>query len=113
MGTDMVTIVVALIAAAASVASAFIAAHSGAVAKRREEEQQSYQEERMKQEFERQKMDEAVHQGIFAVLDAMDITLISLQGGHLNGNVEKAREEVEEARRDFIATRSKALSKFL
>lgn len=109
----METLAAALVAACASIVSALIAARASRSADAAKAEQESYQQARLEQERERRYIDEATAQGMIAVLDAVDVSLVALQGGHLDGNVEEARAGIKDARTLYAQTRSKAISRLL
>lgn len=52
----------------------------------------------------------ALLKGTAAALQANDISLVSLQHGHLNGNVEEARKLVDEARTGLEDAQRKAVA---
>ena len=60
-------------------------------------------------EHEESMMYEAIIAGIMASLKASDVSLIALQGGHLNGNVEDARKDVDSAIERMEETQRKAI----
>ena len=64
---------------------------------------------REQQHKERQCLDEAVLKGIDASLAANEISLIALQHGHLNGNVQAARDKVHEAQGNMDIAQRKAV----
>ena len=64
---------------------------------------------RDQQHVERQYLYEAMLKGIDASLAANEISLIALQHGHLNGNVESARTKVHEAQANLDIVQRKAL----
>ena len=64
---------------------------------------------RDQQHAERQYLYEAMLKGIDASLTANEISLIALQHGHLNGNVESARNKVHEAQANLDVAQRKAL----
>lgn len=64
---------------------------------------------RDQQHEERQYLYEAMLKGIDASLTANEISLIALQHGHLNGNVESARDKVHEAQANLDIAQRKAL----
>lgn len=64
---------------------------------------------RDQQHAERQCLYEAMLKGIDASLTANEISLIALQHGHLNGNVESARDKVHEAQANLDIAQRKAL----
>lgn len=65
---------------------------------------------REQQHKERQFLYDALLQGIDASLAANEISLIALNHGHLNGNVEAAMEKVQKAQTNLNATTSKAIA---
>lgn len=71
--------------------------------------QDSYNKQRSLKEHEESMMYEAIIAGIMASLKASDISLIALQGGHLNGNVEEARKDVDAAIERMEETQRKAI----
>ena len=101
----------AAIAAIASVAVAVI----NAVAMRRQKEAQAasvaYHERQELLEAARAERELAVVDGVCASLGALDVTLIALHGGHLNGNVDAARMQVERAYSRINEIRNEALVK--
>lgn len=64
---------------------------------------------RDQQHTERQYLYEAMLKGIDASLTANEISLIALQHGHLNGNVESARTKVHEAQANLDIAQRKAV----
>lgn len=65
---------------------------------------------RDQQHNERQYLYEAMLKGIDASLAANEISLIALNHGHLNGNVEAAMDKVQKAQANLDATTSKAIT---
>lgn len=65
---------------------------------------------RDQQHQERQYIYEAMLQGINAGLSANEISLIALNHGHLNGNVEAAMDKVQKAQANLDAATSKAIT---
>lgn len=61
-------------------------------------------------EQERGYIYDALIKAAAASLQANDISLIALQHGHLNGNVEEARKIVKDAQNDLVAAQRKAVS---
>lgn len=53
---------------------------------------------------------DSLMKGVSASLSANAISLIALQHGHLNGNVEEAAQEVKDAQADLEATQRKAVA---
>ena len=110
---SMATVIAALIAACASLISALIARNNEQRAQQIRQEQEEYQQRRIKQEREREYIDEATATSMIAMLNAMDVSLLALSGGHLNGNVEEARTKIATAKKEYEQTRSKAISRLL
>lgn len=71
--------------------------------------QDALNEQRSLKEHEQSMMYEAIIAGIMASLKASDVSLVALQGGHLNGNVEDARKDVDKAIERMEATQRKAV----
>jgi hypothetical protein len=71
--------------------------------------QDALNEQRNLKEHEKSMMYEAIISGIMASLKASDVSLIALQGGHLNGNVEDARKDVGAAIERMEVTQRKAV----
>ena len=93
------TVIAACIAAGASICSALIAAWSARCQRKHDE-----------QELAREQMNLATAQAMLALLDATDVSMLALEGGHLNGNVEDARGKISRAREDYQSARSRLLS---
>lgn len=106
----IIAITVALIAAVASVATGVITSRANSRAEKYQKERSEQEHERERRENEREHMEAATQTAMLAVLESLDVTLISLQGGHLNGNVEAARNDLAKAKRNFQETRSKAIA---
>ena len=96
------TVIAATIAAIASILAAFITACSAAE-RRRDEERERLREQ----------MNQATAESMLALLDAMDVSMLALEGGHLNGNVEEARASIKKAKGEYQAARSKATAHLL
>lgn len=62
-------------------------------------------------EQEREYVYDALLKAADASLQANEISLIALQHGHLNGNVEEARRIVKDAQHDLIAAQRKAVAR--
>lgn len=73
-------------------------------------EQNARDEKRDLIEKERAFIYDALLKGTAASLQANKISLIALQHGHLNGNVEEARRIVDEAQNDLEAAQRKAVA---
>lgn len=65
---------------------------------------------REQQHKERQYLYDALLRGLGASLAANEISLIALNHGHLNGNVEAAIDKVQKAQANLDATASKAIT---
>ncbi len=78
-----------------------------------EKERDRRDREREAKEDQRHAMDEALMDGVSSCLDALDISLIALQGGHLNGNVEAARGRVASSARQMRKVKDETISRFL
>lgn len=65
---------------------------------------------REQQHKERQYLYDALLRGIDASLAANEISLIALNHGHLNGNVEAAMDKVQKAQANLDAATSKAIT---
>lgn len=83
-----------------------------AIRERAEQERDRREREREAREDQRHAMDEALMDGVSSCLDALDISLIALQGGHLNGNVEAARGRVASSARQMRKVKDETLSRF-
>lgn len=77
-----------------------------------EKERDRRDREREIRETQRSAMDEALMDGVSSCLDALDVSLIALQGGHLNGNVEAARQRVASSARQMRKVKDETLSRF-
>lgn len=73
-------------------------------------EQAAREEKREQIEQERGYVYDALLKAADASLQANDISLIALQHGHLNGNVEEARQIVKEAKADLVDAQRKAVA---
>lgn len=78
-----------------------------------EQERDRRDREREMREDQRHAMDEALMDGVSSCLDALDISLIALQGGHLNGNVEAARDRVASSARQMRKVKDSTLSRII
>lgn len=65
---------------------------------------------REQQHKERQYLYDALLRGLDASLAANEISLIALNHGHLNGNVEAAMDKVQKAQANLDATTSKVIT---
>lgn len=115
------------VACLAAVGSLLVAAFNAWCAYRKDRRDAAYRQQREQAEKERDRrdrereakedqrhiMDEALMDGVSSCLDALDISLIALQGGHLNGNVEAARERVASSARQMRRVKDQTISKIL
>ena len=74
-------------------------------------EQSARDEKREQIEVERSYVYDALLKAADASLQANDISLIALQHGHLNGNVEEARQIVKDAKEDLVDAQRKAVAR--
>lgn len=72
--------------------------------------QRDKEAKRDKIEEERGYIYDALLKGVAASLQSNDISLVALQHGHLNGNVEEARKIVKDAQGDLVDAQRKAVS---
>ena len=73
--------------------------------------QQAIMEEKREQQHnERQRLYDALLRGLDASLAANEISLIALNHGHLNGNVEAAMDKVQKAQANLDAATSEAIT---
>ena len=77
-----------------------------------EKERDRRDREREIRDEQRSTMDEALLDGVSSCLDALDVSLIALQGGHLNGNVEAARKRVASSARQLRKVKDETISRF-
>lgn len=113
----IVAIVTSGCAAVSSIFVAIIGCVGGSRMKRRDQQDSEYKAQleridakREQQHKERQDVYDALLRGIDASLSANEISLIALQHGKLNGNVEAARRKVQKAEADLDAATSKAVT---
>lgn len=78
-----------------------------------EEAREEREREREQRENQRHLMDEALMDGVASALEGIDISLIALQGGHLNGNVENARSRVEASAAQMRKVKNSILSEII
>lgn len=119
MGLSTEVIVAIVTSGCAAVSSIFVAIISYAGnnrMKKRDVQDAEYRSQqalldakRDQQHHERQYLYEAMLKGIDASLAANEISLIALQHGHLNGNVEAARNKVHEAQGNLDVAQRKAV----
>lgn len=118
------TVWAAFIAAAGSVMAAIVSAvgvYKGNERKRESDDYRTRREaidrenERRRQlrDHERDMMDEAIQDSLLTLMEAEDVALVALSGGHLNGNVEDARKSLHDSKARLQQTRTKALTKIL
>lgn len=111
------SIIVACIAAIGSMVVAII---NGLMQRTKNKNDLLYRAEREKLDKERAAKDEqsrevfvSILEGLKTNMKALDITLISLQGGKLNGNVEEARRMIEQSAANMDKVKNEALSQLL
>lgn len=112
--------VTALIAAISSISVALIQRKERDAREEVQKATEAYREnqaaldaQRDEREKERHYMNEAMYEGIYASLDALEVSLIAIKGGKLNGNVEDALSDIGEAKKSFDRTRNKVVSNML
>ena len=117
---EVVTMVTALIAAISSISVALIQRKERDAREEVQKATEAYRAnqavldaQRDEREKERHHMNEAMYEGIYASLDALEVSLIAIKGGSLNGNVEDALHDIGEARKSFDRTRNKVVSNML
>lgn len=104
------TVTAALVAAVASVCSALIAARSASYQAKRA----AQEHERAAREEERRYVDAANAKAVRALLESQSLILLTLRDDpHLNGNLERAEEKVNDASATYDDTRVKALVNLL
>lgn len=108
------------VACIAAVGSLLVSAINSYAAYRKDKGDKAYRAEREKAERERalredqrHAMDEAMMDGLESVLEATDISLIALQGGHLNGNVEAARDRVSASKKRMRDVKNQTVTMLL
>ena len=108
------------VACIAAIGSLLVSLVNACAAWRKDKSDKEYRAAREKDERERKvredqrhAMDEAMLDGIASALGGIDISLIALQGGHLNGNVEAARARVESSARQLRQVKDETISKLL
>lgn len=120
MGLSTEVIVAIVTSGCAAVSSIFVAIITyvgNNRAKQRDQQDAQYRaqqalinEKREQQHQERQYLYDAMLQGIDASLAADEVSLIALNHGHLNGNVEAAMDKVQKAQANLDETTSKAIT---
>lgn len=78
--------------------------------KSQEQRNEAYRKTREKAEADREEVQWALVSAVLASLEASEVTTIALKGGHLNGNVDHAREEVVAARHRLRELASRAMA---
>lgn len=113
----IVAIVTSGCAAVSSIFAAIITYVGNNRAKQRDQQDAQYREQqalidakREQQHQERQYLYDALLRGLDASLAANEISLIALNHGHLNGNVEAAMDKVQKAQANLDETTSKAIT---
>lgn len=120
MGLSTEVIVAIVTSGCAAVSSIFVAIITyvgNNRAKQRDQQDAQYRAQQVlidakrdQQHQERQYLYGAILQGIDASLAANEISLIALNHGHLNGNVEAAMDKVQKAQANLDETTSKAIT---
>ena len=113
----IVAIVTSGCAAVSSIFVAIITCVGNNRAKQRDQQDAQYRAQqalidakREQQHQERQCLYDALLRGLDASLAANEISLIALNHGHLNGNVEAAIDKVQKAQANLDETTSKAIT---
>lgn len=113
----MVAVITSGCAMIASVIGAFLNYENNLKQQQRDEQDNQYRieqaardERRDQIEQERGYVYDALLKAADASLQANDVSLIALQHGHLNGNVEEARKIVKEAHEDLTDAQRKAVA---
>lgn len=113
----MVAVITSGCAMIASVIGAFLNYENNLKQQQRDEQDNQYRieqaardERRDQIEQERGYVYDALLKAADASLQANDVSLIALQHGHLNGNVEEARKIVKEAHEDLTGAQRKAVA---
>ena len=75
-----------------------------------EKERDRRDRERELREEQRHALNATLMDGVSSCLDALDVSLIALQGGHLNGNVEAARDRVASSAREMRRVKDKTIA---
>lgn len=113
----MVAMITSGCAMIASVIGAILNYEQSVRQREREQKDQNYRTEQEARDAKRDKIEQergfvydALLKAADASLQANDVSLIALQHGHLNGNVEEARRIVKDAQHDLIAAQRKAVA---
>lgn len=113
----MVAMITSGCAMIASVIGAFLNYENNIKQRERDEKDHAYREAQTERDAKRDQIEQergyvydALLKAADASLQANDISLIALQHGHLNGNVEEARRIVKDAQHDLIAAQRKAVA---
>lgn len=113
----IVAIVTSGCAAVSSIFAAIITYVGNNRAKQRDQQDAQYRAQqalidakREQQHQERQYLYDALLRGLDASLAANEISLIALNHGHLNGNIEAAMDKVQKAQANLDETTSKAIT---
>ena len=113
----MVAMITSGCAMIASVIGAWLSYESNANQQERDAKDHAYRAEQTARDEKRDLIEkerafiyDALLKGTAASLQANKISLIALQHGHLNGNVEEARRIVDEAQNDLEAAQRKAVA---
>lgn len=113
----MVAVITSGCAMIASVIGALLNYENNIKQQQRDQQEHEYREQQAARDSKRDEIErerayvyDALLKGTAASLQANDISLIALQHGHLNGNVEEARKIVEEAQEDLTGAQRKAVA---
>lgn len=114
----MVAVITSGCAMIASVIGALLNYENSIKQQQRDQQDHEYREQQAARddardaiERERAHVYDALLKGTAASLQANDVSLIALQHGHLNGNVEEARKIVKEAQEDLADAQRKAVAR--
>lgn len=113
----MVAMITSGCAMIASVIGALLNYETNQKQRERDANDHAYRQEQTERDAKRDQIEQergyvydALIKAAQASLQANDISLIALQHGHLNGNVEEARRTVKDAQNDLEAAQRKAVS---
>lgn len=110
LAAAIAAVVAAFIAGIASIVSTVITARSNKeVAKYQEERRKELDAESIQRNEDRW-LREAEQNLLLAMADALDVDMVAAKGGHLNGNVDRARRDLAKAKHEFQETRTKAIT---
>lgn len=113
----MVAVITSGCAMIASVIGALLNYENSIKQQQRDQQDHEYREQQAARDSKRDAVErerayvyDALLKASQASLQANDISLIALQHGHLNGNVEEARKIVKDAQEDLTAAQRKAVA---